>query len=87
MERETEVQRLRRQIEQEHRASVWALTGLSRGNAQHAYISRRMRHMDICHQRLSQLIGEEEAITLVCEVFEDSPPQRQKPSPPQQDSD
>lgn len=73
MDEETEVARIRRLIEAEHRASVWALTGLSTGNAQHAFISRRMGHMEISHQRLSQLIGEERAVEFICEVFEQSP--------------
>lgn len=64
------VARLRAQIEQEHAASVWALTGLSSGNAQHAFITRRMGHLDIAYQGLAQVIGEEQAIEVLCEVFD-----------------
>lgn len=77
MEKETEVTRMRQQIEAEHRAWVWALSGLAVGNIQHAFITRRMRHLDISTQRLSQLIGEEQALTFVCEIFEHSPRQRE----------
>ncbi|HET8840914.1 MAG TPA: hypothetical protein VFN35_05570 [Ktedonobacteraceae bacterium] len=76
MEHKGEVSRLRKQIEDEHRASVWALTGLSTGAAQHAFISRRMGHLERSYQRLGLLIGEEEATAFVCQVFEASPPQR-----------
>ena len=67
---ESEIARLRRQMELAHEASVWALSGLSSGTAQHAFISARMRHMDSCYQHLSQLVGEEQAIDVLCEVFD-----------------
>ncbi len=67
---ESEIARLRAQLEQEHAASVWALTGLSSGTAQHAFITARFRRMDACHQRLSELVGEEQATEVLCEVFD-----------------
>lgn len=77
MEKETEVARVRRHIEAEHQACVWALSGLSSGNLQHAFITRRIRHLDTSTQRLSTLIGEERALEIVCQVFERSPRQRE----------
>ena len=67
---ESEIARLRAQLEQEHAASVWALTGLSSGTAQHAFITGRLRRMDACHQRLSELVGEEQATDMLCEIFD-----------------
>lgn len=64
------VARLRTQIEQEYQASVWALTGLSSGSLQHAFITRRMQHMDIACRGLAQIIGEEQATEVLCEVFD-----------------
>ena len=64
------------QIEQEHQAMFWALTGLSEGSTQHAYISRRMGHTEIAYKGLRKLVGDEEATRLVCEVWENSPRQR-----------
>lgn len=64
------VARLRVQIEQEHQASVWALTGLSSGSTQHAFITRRMKHLDLAYEGLAQIIGEERAIEVLCEVFD-----------------
>ncbi len=69
----SEVARLRAQIEQEHAACVWALSGLASGTAQHFFIQRRFRQMDAAHRSLTKLIGEEEATTIVCEVFDRTP--------------
>ncbi len=66
----SEIARLRAQLEQEHAASVWALTGLACGIAQHSFINARFRRMDPCHQRLSELIGEEQATDILCDVFD-----------------
>lgn len=73
----SEIAQLRQQIEVEHASAVWALSGLTSGAAQHAFISRRMRHMEISYQGLKQLVGEEEAVEVLCEVFEKSPSQNQ----------
>jgi len=77
MDNKSEIAHLREQIELEHAASVWALTGLAAGNAQHEFISARFQRMDAYHRQLSQLIGEEPTIAFVCEVFEKSPLQTQ----------
>lgn len=69
------IRSLRQQIEEEHQASVWALTGLATGTAQHAFIARRMGHIEKSYQRLGQLLGEEEATAFLCQVFETSPAQ------------
>lgn len=66
----SEVARLREQLELEHRACVWALTALTSGSAQHRFITARFRRMDVCCARLSELVGEEEATTALCEVFD-----------------
>lgn len=70
MNQQSEVARLRARIEQEHAASVWALTGLSSGSIQHAFITRRMGHLDLACQGLARIIGEEQAIEVLCEVFD-----------------
>jgi hypothetical protein len=70
---ESEIADLRAQLEREHEASVWALTGLSSGSAQHAFITARLRRMDVCHKRLSELVGEEQATEVLCEIFDKKP--------------
>lgn len=69
----SEVARLRAQIEAEHQSCVLALKGLSSGNLQHAFISSRMRHMDQSYQELENIIGEEQATDILCEVFNTTP--------------
>jgi hypothetical protein len=66
----SEVARLRERLEAEHRACMWALQGLSSGSAQHRFITARFRRMDVCCARLGELVGEEEATTTLCEIFD-----------------
>lgn len=67
---DSEIARLREQLELEHRACMWALRALNSGSAQHRFITARFRRMDTCCVRLSNLVGEEEATTVLCEVFD-----------------
>ncbi len=68
--RNSEVARLRAQIEREHAAGMWALSGLAEGTARHNFIQRRLEHMSVAHQGLINLLGEEQATTIVCEIFD-----------------
>jgi hypothetical protein len=70
---QSEVARFRAQIETEHQACMLALYGLSSGNAQHAFISKRMRNMDVSYKALEKIIGEEKATDILCEVFDTTP--------------
>lgn len=67
---ESEIARLRQRMEWEHQASVWALNGLASGAAQHAFISARMHRIDTCYQRLSELVGDEQATDVLCDIFD-----------------
>ena len=69
----SEIADLRAQLEREHEASVWALTGLASGTALHAFITARFRNMDVYHKRLSELVGEEQATDVLCEIFDRKP--------------
>jgi hypothetical protein len=71
--KQSEVARFRAQIETEHQACMLALYGLSSGNAQHAFISKRMRNMDASYKGLEKIIGEEQATDILCEVFNTTP--------------
>ncbi len=66
----SEIAQLRLRIEREYEASMWALKGLSSGNAQHTFISARLERMGVYHQRLSELVGEDQATDVLCEVFD-----------------
>lgn len=72
---QSEVARLRAQIEAEHQACLLALHGLSSGNARHAFISKRMSNMDASYKGLEKILGEEQATDMLCEIF-DAPPKR-----------
>ena len=74
----SEVAQLRAQIEAEHQAMVWALSGLSSGSAQHAFIERRMHHLEISAQRLDTLIGEEKTTDVLCAVFDTTPEREER---------
>lgn len=75
----SEVARLRAQIEREHEAMCFALTGPAIGTAQHWFITRRMETIGEYQEQLATLIGEEASMALVVEVMEKSPEQKREP--------
>ncbi len=68
---ESEVTLLRQQLELEYQAGRWALHGLASGIAQHQFITARFKQMEHCHNRLAELVGEEQATDYLCEVFDE----------------
>ena len=66
----SEVAQLRQKIDQECRASWWALSAFSSGTARHQFIAARLRNMGEYHTRLTALVGEEAATDVLCEAFE-----------------
>ena len=70
MNNNSEVARLREQIDLECRASWAALSAFRSGTAQHRFITARLRKMDEYHGLLARLVGEEAATACVCEAFE-----------------
>lgn len=66
----SEVARLRQQIALECRAGWAALHALNSGTAQHQFISARFKHMGKCHERLTELLGEDQATDILCEEFD-----------------
>ncbi len=67
---QSEVARLREQIEAEYVAAKRALTGLASGTARHVFITHRMEHLGLYHSELVQLVGEHEATKIVVEAME-----------------
>lgn len=63
----SEVARLLQQIDQEHQAAQWALTGLASGTARHDFINRRMENISVIHEQLKEQVGAETALTLVAD--------------------
>jgi hypothetical protein len=72
----SEVARLRERILLESQASWWALHGLSSGNAQHEFITARLKKMGEYHGHLAVLVGEEQATDYLCEAFEEGKHER-----------
>jgi twitching motility two-component system response regulator PilG len=65
-----EIARLRQRIAEEYEAAKGGLTGLASGTATHAFITRRMEQIGTYHQRLRQLVGEQEATRMLAETLE-----------------
>lgn len=74
----SEVAQIREQIEREHEAACFALTGPAIGTAQHWFISRRMKRIGDYQTRLSALVGEQASMEIVIQVMESSPPQQKE---------
>lgn len=70
MNNQSEVARLREQIALEHAAAKAALTGLASGTARHAIITAKMDRIGAHQLQLAGLIGEEQSMAYVCEVFD-----------------
>src|SRR5260370_20587930 len=66
----SEVAQLRQQIALECPAGWGALHGLNFCTAQHNFIGARFQQMEKCHERLTQLVGEEQATDILCEEFD-----------------
>lgn len=67
---QSEVARLKAQIEAEIQAAQWALYGASLGAAQHQFITCRMERMGMLHEELKELVGEEEGVRLLVQVMD-----------------
>lgn len=70
---QSDIARLRVQIEQEYHAARTALTGLASGNARHDFITARMERIGGYQETLATLIGESASMAIVCDIFESDP--------------
>jgi hypothetical protein len=67
---QSEVARLRAQIEREYAAACAGLHGLSAGSARHDFIQRRMANAQEYGEQLIEQIGKEAALPLIVEAME-----------------
>lgn len=65
----SEVALLRRQIELELVAMRRGLSGLTCGNARHAFIHARMDRIGVCQDSLSHHLDENTATMIVCQLY------------------
>jgi hypothetical protein len=66
---ESEVSRILKRIEQEYQASKRGLEGFASGTARHDFISRKTESISNYHQQLVELIGPEQAISIVASTI------------------
>jgi hypothetical protein len=67
---QSEVARLRAQIEREYAAACAGLYGLSAGSARHDFIQRRMANAQEYGEQLIERIGKEAAMPLIVKAME-----------------
>ncbi len=68
-EQRSEVARLLAQISTEYQAAQNGLSGLSSGAARHNFISARTENIGKCHEELTALVGQEQAISIIANVI------------------
>lgn len=59
----SELKRLLDTIEEERLATLRGMNGFASGTARHAFIQSKRAKIDQCHQRLIELVGDEEVVT------------------------
>lgn len=68
--RTSEVSCLLARIQSEQEAAQNGLAGFASGHALHAFITARMKRIDILHGELKEIVGSEAAIALVYSTIE-----------------
>lgn len=67
---QSEIADLRQRLAAECEAGWQALHGLASGVAKHDIIAAKFRSMDAHHQRLTELVGADQAITMLYEIYD-----------------
>lgn len=78
-ENHSEVARLLAQISTEYQAAQRGLSGLSSGGARHDFISARTENIGKCHEELVELVGPEQAISIIAQTIWSPADQRAAP--------
>jgi hypothetical protein len=76
MQKDSEIARLKAQIALEIEAGHRGMYGLALGMTKHDFISARMEHMGILHERLTDLIGRTEATGYLVQAMDDTTPSK-----------
>ncbi|HVB24278.1 MAG TPA: hypothetical protein VNG51_20235 [Ktedonobacteraceae bacterium] len=66
---ESEVARIRRQIEAEIEALQWGLYGLAYGTSRHDFINKRMDSVGTYQTKLADFVGKNEADEMVVTLY------------------
>jgi hypothetical protein len=65
----SEIARLLQQIDQEYQASKLGLQGLASGTARHDFITAKTDNIGKCHEQLVDLVGPEQAISIIADTI------------------
>jgi hypothetical protein len=79
---QSEVARLRAQIDAEYTAAYNGLHGLSAGTSRHAFIQKRMERVAELGEQLIAQLGKEEALPLIVAAMEGRGEQSEEPTEP-----
>ena len=66
---QSEVTRLRQQIELELESMQRGLNGIANGTARHVFIHQKMTRVGVCQSQLANCIGQEKAALVVCQLY------------------
>jgi hypothetical protein len=69
-ENQSEVARLLKQFDDEHKAAKLAMQGLAYGTSIHTFITAKMEAMGKVREDLAELVGEKEATQLIIEQWQ-----------------
>jgi len=75
----SEIAHIRAQIHLEYASSQAGLSGLAAGTARHEFITAKMERLAGLHTELIELVGEEEAISIIANTIW-TPQEQQKTS-------
>ena len=65
----SDVSRIRQQIQAEYEAAQQGLHGLASGTSRHDFINARMENLGRLHEQLSASIGPDDAIALIAQTI------------------
>jgi predicted GTPase len=78
---QSDVARIRKQIEQEQQSAVWAMTAPQVGALKHSFISRRMERIGQLHDELKKCVGERKANDILMATMEAERPAENQHQP------
>jgi hypothetical protein len=65
----SEIAQIRQKIQEEYESAKQGLSGLASGTARHAFIAARYERLDFLQEQLAELIGTDEAITIIAHTI------------------
>jgi hypothetical protein len=66
---QSEVAQIRAQIQAEYEAAKQGLSGFASGTARHDFISAKTTNIGKCHEQLVELLGPEQAISIIANTI------------------